>query len=427
MDEAAAHHKAGRLREALDLYQRVLSIDPDYPVALNLSGVVKCQLGDVERGMELLAAVLTLKPDYAEASHNLGVALKKQGKLKEAEVAYRRATEIRPDYAAAHHDLGIVLKKQGKYDEAVASYRRALEIQPGNAEAQNNLGVAFHKMKKLEEAAETYRRALEVRPEYADAGNNLAIALADLGRLDDALEAYRDVLEYAPGDAKASHMVAAFSGTTTETAPREYVERLFDDYAGDFDHHLTHVLGYRTPELMRHAVDRFQRLAARPPRFHKAIDLGCGTGLVGSEFKDIVSEFHGVDVSANMVAEAERKPLYDAIHVMDALDFLTGPEGGSSDYDLVLAADVFTYIGDLAPIFAAVEHRLVGGGLFVFSVESAEGDSYVLRPTGRYAHSDDYIRRVALECGFTVQQMDRGNLRRDKDLRVEGLLFILGH
>ena len=58
-------------------------------------------------------------------------------------------------------------------------------------------------------------------------------------------------------------------------------------------------------------------------------------------------------------------------------------------YDLIAAADVFTYVGDLDAVFAGAVRVLDTGGLFCFAVEAADdaGADLVLRGSLRYAHS----------------------------------------
>ena len=58
-------------------------------------------------------------------------------------------------------------------------------------------------------------------------------------------------------------------------------------------------------------------------------------------------------------------------------------------FDLIVAADVFVYVGDLAPLFAAVGTALTADGLFAFSVETREGDGFKLEP-------DDALRAQPL-------------------------------
>ena len=74
----------------------------------------------------------------------------------------------------------------------------------------------------------------------------------------------------------------------------------------------------------------------------------------------------------------------------------------AAPFDLVLAADVFIYVGKLDRLFAEVSSHMTRGGLFGFSVERlAEGD-FTAQPTGRYAHSAGYVERLARTHGFSV-------------------------
>ena len=84
-------------------------------------------------------------------------------------------------------------------------------------------------------------------------------------------------------------------------------------------------------------------------------------------------------------------------------------------------------MGDLEPVFATCGQALRPDGLFAFSVEAAEGvASYVLRDTGRYAHSADYIRKLAEAHGLRVLSMDQVGLRKEKGAWMPGYIFVLG-
>ena len=279
----------------------------------------------------------------------------------------------------------------------------------------------------MDEAFASYHKALAIKPDYAAAHHNLGIVLKKLGRSEEAVASFRRAIEFDPADMTALHMVASLSGETTEIAPRAYVRKLFDDYAARFDDHLVGELNYKIPELMCRVVDR---ATDNRGRFRRALDLGCGTGLVGQNFKDIVEQIHGVDLSPKMIERAGQKDIYSALHLADVLEFLESSNSESSDskasdYDLILAADLFIYIGDLAPVFAAIARALTEGGLFVFSVECLEQGSYKLLPTGRYAQSDACISGLASDCGFAVELCEGIDLRKERDGRVAGNLYIL--
>ncbi len=88
----------------------------------------------------------------------------------------------------------------------------------------------------------------------------------------------------------------------------------------------------------------------REPRFDRALDLGCGTGLAGAVFAPRVDSLVGVDLSAAMVEQARRTGRYNHLHVSDVLEFLAREGDGCAD--LVIAADVLPYCSDLAPLIA---------------------------------------------------------------------------
>ena len=268
---------------------------------------------------------------------------------------------------------------------------------------------------------------MAIAPDSAKAYGNLASVLGAQGRLDDALVAYRKVVAIDPAAATAGHMVAALTGTTTDAAPRGYVESLFDGYAQRFEHHVVSDLGYHVPESLRRLTNRLPRRGLPPgrARFRRALDLGCGTGLVGAAFRDVVDELHGVDVSVKMVRQARQKAVYDALHVDDIVAFLERADDAGPRFDLITAADVFIYVGKLEPVFAATRRRMSEGGLFAFSIDSLDGGSLALRPRGRYAQSHRYIRRLARDHGFAVEGCQGIAVRTENDVAIAGAIFVL--
>ena len=96
-------------------------------------------------------------------------------------------------------------------------------------------------------------------------------------------------------------------------------------------------------------------------------------------------------------------------------------------WDLAIAADVFVYVGALETVFEAAARTLRPGGLFAFSVEAEEGDDgYVLRPTGRYAHSLAYIKRLAAAAGLREMHLEESVLRMEKGRPIHGYIVVLG-
>lgn len=152
------------------------------------------------------------------------------------------------------------------------------------------------------------------------------------------------------------------------------------------------------------------------------IDLGCGTGLSGEAFATLTKRLDGVDLSPKMLAIARSKELY---HQLDSCDITTFLRQSSSRYDLFVAADVFVYLGNLYPVFSAIAHCRHEVACLCFSTENSDGDSYTLRPSGRFAHPTSYIERLANETGWRVDRRQETNLRKERSGWVSGTLWVL--
>jgi predicted TPR repeat methyltransferase len=271
-------------------------------------------------------------------------------------------------------------------------------------------------------AAELFEQALELAPHWAAAWFALGEAREKLGDLDAAAQAFRETLVADPADAQGAMARLALigRGDAPGALPQAYVARLFDDYAPRFDKHLTDNLGYRAPALIAEALSA----VASDRRFASALDLGCGTGLMGEALQGRIGHLTGVDLSAAMIAKARDRGIYDRLVVGDAAAMLGREPPGISD--LIVAADAIVYVGDLAPLFAAVARALASGGLFAFSVETCEGDGFKLEPTMRFTHSRSYVETTAREGGLKPLLVRSASTRREAGADAPGLICVFG-
>ncbi len=276
-------------------------------------------------------------------------------------------------------------------------------------------------------AAELMAQALELAPEWAAGWFRLADYEEKSGRIEAAVDALRNTLRLNPEDIFGASLKLALLGATEtpEQPPSVYVERLFDDYAERFDHALVEKLGYSVPEKLAALIDRVNGGG----RFRHVTDLGCGTGLFGERIRDRADFLEGFDLSANMLAKAEAKGVYDRLA---QADLSLAPEdsgvfGGLEQRraDLVSAADVLMYLGNLEGVFVIADRLLAPGGLFAFSAEDAGGaDGFVLRPSLRYAHPETYIASLCEASGLSIMATERTIIRRDAGEPVAGILFL---
>jgi predicted TPR repeat methyltransferase len=213
--------------------------------------------------------------------------------------------------------------------------------------------------------------------------------------------------------------LAARTGSEKVPAPSAaYIKSLFDGYADTFDEHLQHKLEYQLPELLERALR--ERITARGRKI-ALLDLGCGTGLVGAAFAPHVRRLVGVDLSGGMLRRARERRIYDELAEADIGEYL---RRGDERFDLVVAAEVFNYVGELGPVLAAVEPRLVDGGLLAFSVESSSEQGLHLAQNLRFRHGEDYVRVELERAGLEIESLTREVLRRQQGDPVAGLVVL---
>lgn len=267
-------------------------------------------------------------------------------------------------------------------------------------------------------AAELLLGALELAPDWSFGWFRLGEFHEAAGDLVQAVEAWRMALKLDPADRVGASLKLQLAGAepADSVLSSGFVEALFDQYAGTFDRSLVEKLGYRAPELLLDAIR-----AEAPGRFDLVIDLGCGTGLMGERLRPFAGRLEGYDISAEMLRKAGSKKIYDWLVKADLLTM----RYGGDPVGLVVAADVFIYLGALETVFALAAAMLAPGGLFAFSVErhAGEGD-FALRPTRRHAHAEPYIRRGLEEAGFAVLSLDGRVIRQDHGEPVEGLVAV---
>lgn len=269
-------------------------------------------------------------------------------------------------------------------------------------------------------AAEIMADALDLAPHWTAGWQLLGDYRSHAGDTHGATEAYHRVAMldthniFGASLALAAHGAAALPGTDVG-----YVRSLFDEYAGRFEHELVVDLGYSVPPRLGRLIG--ERLAGR--RVARAVDLGCGTGLMGIEIRPLCDRLEGIDLSARMLAEARGKGIYDRLEQAELVAFLGADRGG---IDLLTAADVLIYCGELRPVLAAALAALAPGGLFGFSLELHEHAGTLLqRRQLRYAHNMSEALDDCVGTGFEVITAERTPIRRERDIPVDGLVALV--
>jgi len=413
--DGVSHFEAGRLREAEQCFQDSLKRLPGRAsTRINLAAT-RLQLGRPAEALAELDEVLAAEPQHLDAWCHRAAALIALGRPADALTHSAHVLGHDPGSGTAWHWQGLALERLRRFGEAQQAFERVVALQPAQADAWFHLGQLQQRRGLLPDALRSLDQALARAPAHAGASSQRGWVLKDLGRTEEAAAAFKRAVELG-ADAELHRFVLASLGRAPRPAapPRAYVQSLFDDYADGFDEHLVEVLGYQAHRRLVEPLAQWQ-----PAGFDSALDLGCGTGLCGRLLRPMARRLHGVDLSQPMLERAARLGVYDRLDCADLVEHLLRCD---ERHDLVLAADVFIYVGDLGPVFEGVMRVLRPGGLFAFSVERAGDDqTSVLTMQLRYAHGLPYLRDLAARHGLQWLRADELPIRQHRQESIPGL------
>jgi predicted TPR repeat methyltransferase len=379
----------------------------------------RLRLGQPAAALAELESVLAAEPEHLDAWCHRAAALSDLCREAEALTCADHVLAIDDRQAAAWLQRGHALERMRRFDEALVAYEQLAALRPDDAQAQLRPGQMLQRLGRPADALRSCERALALRPHDAAAWSQRGTLLKHLQRTDEAAAAFERALALgADADLQRFYLAALGRGDGPPAAPPHYVKALFDDYADSFDAHLVGTLGYQAHQRLVEPL-----AAMRPGGFESALDLGCGTGLCAPMLRPLTRRLEGVDLSPAMLERAAALGLYDRLHAAELVRHLEQTE---ERHDLVLAADVFIYVGELQHVFGAVRRVLRAQGLFCFSVEQADDDrGVVLTSELRYAHSLPYLRALALQHDLQVLRVLHQPIRAQRTQSIPGLYVYL--
>ncbi len=270
-----------------------------------------------------------------------------------------------------NEELGLKYMNAGNYGDAIVRFKIALFLRPDDNNLLYNIGYCYLQKGRPVKASGYFKKALISSPDLDDIKYMLALC----------------------GVAKISKI------------PDDLVITYYRNFAADYERTFLEDFNYRghvllLDSLLRHASD----IAYPAP----ILDIGCGTGLLGELLRGYAAPLHGIDLTPEMLSTAagkmrDEKPLYDGLALANLEESLVNTK---QKYRIITAAYSLQHNGDLSGIFKGVMSALEPGGVFAFSLEKSQpGSDYELRTT-RFAHSADYITRLAHDAGFKITAME---------------------
>jgi predicted TPR repeat methyltransferase len=423
LQEGIAAHREGDLQTALAVYKEVLTTDPDHADGLHFLGLLHFDAGKPENAIVLIRKSIEQNSKNASAYNNLGNILKLTDEQDQALEAYVRAVEIEPRHEEAWSNINVLLEGASNNDDLLPILTEIVRLDPDNPNAWHNFGLSLMLAGKRDEAADALERCLEFGADVWSDPVWHARVLCSLGRQDRAVGHLEKIVAANPDDTVARYQLAAVRGDTLEQAPEDYVKEHFDSFSDSFDEVLRN-LGYRAPELV--AAEVSELAEQKGTTYADVADLGCGTGLCGPLIRKHCDRLTGIDLSPGMLKKADALNVYDFLVEGELVGFLNSDL--PTQFDLAVCVDTLCYLGDLQPFMQALFAALEPGGMLIASVEhlsDPSGPDYKVDPTGRYAHTPEYLKRSAETAGLSYTKEKPVVLRKELGKEVHGLIFHL--
>ena len=420
-EKALAAHREGDFTRARELYEIILTENPQHGPILYNYGLLLIAQDQTDLAITQLEQVLALHPVHWDALNNLGALLLKKDNFDQALQCFSTVITANPEHTEARNNLAATLLQLGRYFHAAQHYAVLLEKTPDDNDARYSYGTALLETGDYQEAIHQFEK---IMPLSLNAQSNLGIAYLKKGEIAKAKTVFQAILAEHPNRPEIHYLYSALTGENTPNKPPvEYIQHLFDQYSRYYEQHVCDGLNYTVPHKLCELLEK--NIEAKNLII---LDLGCGTGLSGLPFKKYASILNGVDLSANMLKLAENKQIYDNLILQDLIECLKNniKNNINNKYTLLLACDVFNYLGDFQELFKYCQANLAPNGLLLFSVELADVDTFQLQPSARYVHSEKYIYKIISDYNFDMISLEKTVIRTQNHQPVLGGLYLLG-
>ncbi len=203
LHEAVSHQRAGRLTDAIRVYNKILQKTPSNVDCVNALAGLYAQQGELNGAISLFRRAAKLRPDVPDSHYNLAVALSMIGQHIEAIPHYKHALKLNPRHVGARNNYATTLLQGGEAKEAIQQYNELIAVEPHSAGAYNNRGMALQALKRNREALDDFDKAIALQPRFAEAYVNRGNVLVELRRSDHAMANYQKAIALQPTFAAA--------------------------------------------------------------------------------------------------------------------------------------------------------------------------------------------------------------------------------
>lgn len=367
---------------------------------------------------------IAIDPSNLHARYNLGLIASIHEDFDTACKVFESCLELSKHFPGSfYQNYGMALIYTQEIDKAKVLLTQAAQIITCDPEIFFHLGLCYHLSGQLDLAFNYYQMALNLDKSHCPSLHNIAIVAMNNNQTQEALSRLNDLLKIKPNDIIVKTLIDALGKRESRCHHPVFIKTLFDQYAFNYDNHLTQTLKYNP---FKHSRDLLcSKINMDKWNCGLTLDLGCGTGLAAPYFVDLSYKTIGVDLSEGMLIQAKKKNFFDELHQEDIFDFL---EKDKRVFQLILAFEISNYLGKkVSSLVKALENKMLPSGVLIMTFEKNEQnyDDIYLNNKVRFSFSYDFIDEIFSRKKFKVLKIEEASLRREEDREVEGFIAVV--
>jgi len=178
LERGGAAMRDSHFTQAVDIYRRLVTLDPSDPLAYKYLGMALAQSGQRGEALKQYARALQLDPANPAVHYNIGVLLIQDHNEEQAIAQFQKALQLDPGLTAAHFQLANLFMRKGRDADAEREYGMVISLEPQNGFARLMQAMAALHSGAYNRARTLLDQAALALPHDADIANALARVLA---------------------------------------------------------------------------------------------------------------------------------------------------------------------------------------------------------------------------------------------------------
>ncbi len=225
---ARAYKELDEPRSAIDLYERLIVLEPDNAGAhLDLGNLYIDQENYIE-AIEVFQLGLDRSPEVNSLKFALGRAYKASGEYQSAIEQFNQVINRNPHNYEVYYQLGLIYYDQGDVDQAIESLESAIRFNDEYVTAYLKLGEIYLEEDNHYRAVSYFSNAVEINPDYSLNYYYLGRAYFELEMYQAAQAELIKALRRQPNLTKASELLDEIDEITSGMTEEE-IEEVFDE------------------------------------------------------------------------------------------------------------------------------------------------------------------------------------------------------